>query len=125
MTSNNAYLNSLKNIKPAHLAAAFEAAGITKQQESDILASAWTAQREDTRKEAKASELPFLTEDDLSAGIWLEFFDLTGKLSDAFKDSVGIVEQPRVMLVVDGKIKTLNPDDKVVLFRSPPQPVEG
>ena len=125
MTSNNDYVAALKNINPIHLGDALEAAAITSEVARYILQSIWLDQREAGKVETKASELPFLHEDDLESGQWIEFFDLKGKLTDAFKDNVGIVEQQRITIVVDGKIKHLNPDDKVALFLTPIEPSEA
>jgi hypothetical protein len=124
MTSINAYLAALKNVSPKHLDAALEEAPITSDVQREILAHVWIAQREETKETLKASELSFLLEEAFDEGLWFQFFDLEGRLTDAFRDSVGIVEQQRVTVVVDGKIKHLNPDDEVTLFKAPIEPDE-
>lgn len=124
MTSINAYVAGIKNVTPAHLDAALEEAAISSEVQRDILAHIWTSQRQATKSERKASDLPFITEAELEDGLWIEFFDLKGRLTDAFKDNVGIVEEQRVTIVVDGKLKRLNPDDAVSLFGTPIEPDE-
>lgn len=124
MTSIDAYISALKNIRPEDLYNALGETDLTTESKKAVLIRLWDVQRNNTLEERKASDLPFITEEELAAGIWVEYFDVKGQLTDAFKDNVGIVEQQRVMMVVDGKIKQLNPDDVVTIFGFPEQPTD-
>lgn len=123
MPSINTYIANLKNVAPGHLDGALKSADISVAAQKEVLENVWHLQRAATMSETKASELTFLSDQDFEDGVWIEHFDLKGQLTDAFKEAVGLVEEQRVTAVVNGKLKRLNPDDIVQVYRTPEVPV--
>lgn len=125
MHSINGFVNNLKNINPEDLSTVLRDAALGTETKLVILEQLYTMQREAGSVNVSAVELTKLTVEELETGRWIQTDALSGKLTDAHLETIGVGMERRITIVLDGKIHILQPHDKAWVYTMPIEPEEA
>ncbi len=124
MPSINAYLHNLRKIRPTELDPVLDNHGIGAEARKPIYEAIYQIQRNADAKDMLADDLAHVDGAEFEEGRWIESSGLSGKLTDAHFERLGVAQEQRVTVVVDGKIHMLDSDAGIVLYQMPYQPEE-
>lgn len=126
MTTTKAYLQNLRNVSPDDLEIVFNKLEVSVQMMNMIFANLYTAQRDDSSRDVRVSEIVSVTEEEFEDGLWISTMGLNGRVTDAHRTTVGIgPNDVQISLVVDGKIHNLDPDQPATIYTMPIEPEEA
>lgn len=124
MPSTEAYLNALRKIRPSDLDSVLDNHPIPENERQLMYEAIYRMQRDADASDTVAEELAHVPDDEIKEGRWIEASGINGRLTDAQYERLGVAQEQRVTIVVDGKIHILAADAGVVLYEMPYQPEE-